>query len=135
MTGDNIPGDGTNIGEVAAAAQQLELTTESVGSLGAIDQALSEDKKIVVGGDPIAYNQGMSADQYATHTWEDENGVKHTSVFTGGHIIAVVGKDDQGNYIVMDPAYKEGILTLTPDELQGFMAPDGEYAGVAIGNP
>ncbi|MBS1953454.1 MAG: C39 family peptidase [Cyanobacteria bacterium SZAS-4] len=135
MTGDNVPGDGTNIGEVAAAADQLQLTTESVGSLGAIDQALNEGKKVVAGGDPIAYNQGMSVDQYATHTWKDENGEKHTTVFTGGHIIAVVGKDEQGNYTVMDPAYKGGILTLTPDELQGFMAPDGEYAGVAIGNP
>lgn len=132
MTGENIPGNGTNVGQVAAVADSLQLTTKSVGSLNDIDQALNNGEKIVLGGDPIAYNQEMTTDQYASHKNEETGKV---SVFTGGHIIAVVGKDDQGNYIVMDPAYKLGILPLTPAQLQGFMAPDGSYAGVAIGNP
>ncbi|CAN5424341.1 hypothetical protein BH10CYA1_BH10CYA1_02960 [soil metagenome] len=131
MTGENNPSAGTNVGEVGAAAQQLGLTSESVGSLAQINQALAENKKIVVGGDPIAYNQGMTTDQYASHP----NGDGTVSVFTGGHVIAVAGRDDNGNYIVLDPAYKEGVLTLTADQLQGFMAPDGDYAGVAIGKP
>lgn len=131
MTGANDSSAGTNTGQVMAAADGLKLTTEYVGSLSAIDQALSEGKKIVVGGNPIAYNQGMTIDQYASHP----NGDGSVGVYVGGHMIAIGGKDDDGNYIVLDPAYKEGILILTPEQLQGYMAPDGEYAGVAIGKP
>lgn len=129
MTGTDDPGVTTDVGQAAAAAQELGLTTAVVGNLEQIDRALDEGRKIVLGGDPIAYNQDFTADQYATHP----NGDGTSSIFVGGHIIAVEGKDEHGNYVVLDPAYKEGVLILTPSELLGFMAPDGDYAGIAIG--
>lgn len=128
MTGDDDPSETTNTGQVTSAAQQMNLTTETVGSLDGINRALENGQKIVLAGDPVAFNQNLSIDEYASMKRGNER-----VVYTGGHFVAVVGRQSDGSYIVMDPAYKLGILTLEPKELEAYMASEGSGAGVAIG--
>lgn len=135
MTEDRTPeeearnGAGTDVSEASRAAQKLGLTTETVGGIDDINKALDAGKPVVLGGDPVAYNTGMTGDDYATHPGPGGSRV----VFTGGHVISVVGRNYDGTYKVMDPAYKKGILNLSASQLRGFMAPDGAAPGVAIG--
>lgn len=129
MTGYDNPDEGTKISQVVTAAKNLGLSTALVNNTSDIDKALDSGEPVVLGGDPIAYNTGMSGDEYATHP--DAYG--NTVVFTGGHVISVVGRNNDGTYVVMDPAYKGGILTLSQSQLAGYMAPGGAGAGVALG--
>lgn len=125
MTGYDNPHEYTDIGQVIPVAKNLGLTTSLVGGIGDIDRALDAGEPVVLGGDPIAYNRGMPGDEYAMNT--------DGSVYTGGHVITVVERNEDGTYVVMDPAYKGGILTLSQNQLAGYMAPFGQGAGVALG--
>lgn len=125
MTG-NLDNVYTTTDQVVAGAHAVGLKADKVNSIGAVDQALSQGRMVVLAGDPGGYIDDFhwTASDYAT----DGNG----GLYRGGHFILVVGKDGD-NYIVNDPACKDGPIELTPAQLTAyFNGPDGAE-GVAVG--
>lgn len=62
---------------------------------------------------------------------------------SGGHFIAVLGKTDDGRYLVNDPMYKDGAVPMTQEQLQVFIGfngnapkpPDVTVIGSTMENP
>jgi hypothetical protein len=56
--------------------------------------------------------------------------------FPCGHFIAVLGRTNEGNYIVSDPMYGGGAVEMTRDELKEFFPEGSQHLPtfVPIGN-
>lgn len=118
MTGSNDIHSGTDVSQVVQGAHAFGAQAQAVSGLGAVEQALADGKLVVAAGDPVVYEGRFTGAQ--------------TAKYDGGHFILVVGRDADGNFLVNDPLSRVGTLTITRDELQGYLAYQGWNSAVAV---
>jgi hypothetical protein len=105
----DLPGDKTAAGtyayqeKAAAKAMGLQQDQHAGMSMSAIDQALAKGHMICLGGE--AGSKYRAAEGHS---------------FSGGHSILVVGKTDDGRFLVMDPLSRKGPTKLTRAQLADY---------------
>lgn len=100
--------DGTGVNGISAMARSIGLGAQQRGpgaDVNWIAEQLEAGKMVVANGD--YYAMAPHADP--------------AKVGTGGHYVAVVGMDAQGNFIVNDPADKN-VGTVSPGDLARFIS-------------
>jgi hypothetical protein len=122
MTGNDNSARGTGVGEVESAAQAMGLQTAMVNNKGDLDAQLAAGHMVVLSGNPRDYQKDLGL-HYG----------KGGGIYDGGHFITVVGKDGD-NYVVNDPATHGGSMTLTPKQMDGYIANQGatQEIGTAV---
>jgi hypothetical protein len=118
MTGNEDDGAYTNTSQVAQGARAAGANAEAVSGLAGAEQALAEGKLVVAAGNPAAYQGRFSGAEMAK--------------YDGGHFILVAGRDADGNYMINDPLSRIGTVTVSPDELRGYLGYQGWNAAVAV---
>lgn len=98
--------NGTGVNGIGAMAASLGLGSETRAGadVGWIAEQIKAGKKVVANGDYYAMAPHGNAGK----------------VGTGGHYVAVVGQDADGNFIVNDPADKN-VRTVSPADLAQFI--------------
>lgn len=117
MEGDTDSFKLTSDDDVLRGALKSGAQAEKVSGLQGVEQAVSEGKLVAVAGNPVAYENRLSNDQYAH--------------FNGGHFILVSAI--QGDQVtVEDPMSHMGSFTISRDELARYMGFQGWNVGVAV---
>lgn len=117
MEGDTDSFKLTSDDDVLRGALKSGAQAEKVSGLQGVEQAVSEGKLVAVAGNPVAYENRLSSDQYAH--------------FNGGHFI-LVSAINGDQVTVEDPMSHMGSFTISRDELQRYMGFQGWNVGVAI---
>lgn len=114
----------TDFSGVRRAVEQAGGTAEYLSpNAEGVAQALREGKAVVVAGDFVEVINGVK--QEKTDTWTRGGGAE-------GHIVAVTGLTEEGNFIVCDPAHPDrGPIIATPEELEAFMRGNAAAMSVA----
>lgn len=107
-----------------AVAQYGGQTQMISGGIDGIDQALERGNPVVIGGDPW---NAWGADQRAAGNYLN-------SKDPGGHFCSVLGKTQDGKYIIGDPLVKGGTLAVTKEQLQKFFS-NGGFGAMEIYRP
>jgi hypothetical protein len=118
----NQDGEFTDISAITQGAQQLELGGLQGTGWAAIDNALAS-------GQPVVCPGNVSTD------WRDEFPNPNDYHLEGsGHFIAVLGRTEDGKYLVADPLYPGGVVEMTRDQLatffQGSTNTDPKFAAI-----
>ena len=104
-----------------AGAQTQMLSGDPVA---AVDAALGRGHPAILGGSGVWNAWGSQ--QYAAGNYLNPRS-------PGGHFVTVMGKTDDGRYIVNDPLMRGGALTVTGDQLRTFYA--GGFGVLEAWNP
>ena len=124
------PGTETNTDQVVTGAKRFGAEVTRGSGWEALDQTLASGKAVVAAGDITA--------QYVAGFGGQAN-YGHSRI--PGHFIAIVGRTEDGRYIVADPMSRNGAVAFTRKQLSEFFkgannAGTGEPTNfVAIGNP
>ncbi|HEX8706538.1 MAG TPA: C39 family peptidase [Myxococcaceae bacterium] len=115
-------GEFTDISAITRGAQELELGGLQGTGWAAIDNALAEGKPVVCPGN-------VSSD------WESEFPDAEAYHAEGsGHFIAVLGRTEDGKYLVADPLYEGGVVEMSREQLatffQGSSNTDPKFAAI-----
>ncbi|HEY9854827.1 MAG TPA: C39 family peptidase [Stenomitos sp.] len=117
MEGDANDFKLTSDDDVLRGALASGAKAEKVYDLSGVEQAVRQGKLVVLAGNPVAYENRFTDDQYAK--------------FNGGHFILVTGI--QGDRVTInDPQSKAGSLTISRAELAAYMAFKDWNVGVSI---
>ncbi|MBN1205476.1 MAG: peptidoglycan-binding protein [Myxococcaceae bacterium] len=97
-------------GSLQRAVQEYGGQTQMINGIDSIDQAIERGNPVVIGGNPW---QAWGSEQRA-------NGNYLNSRDPGGHFVTVLGKTQDGKYIVGDPLVKNGTIAVSREQLQTF---------------
>lgn len=117
MEGDENDYKLTSDDDVLRGALASGARAEKVYGLQGVEQALSQGKVVVLAGNPVAYTNRFTDDQYAK--------------FNGGHFILVTSVE--GDRVTLnDPQSRVGSLTVSRAELAAYMAFKDWNVGVSV---
>ncbi len=127
VDGQQIPqldqdGEFTDISAITRGAQELELGGLQGTGWAAIDNALASGQPVVCPGN-------------VSSTWESQFPSADAYHAEGsGHFIAVLGRTEDGKYLVADPLYAGGVVEMSREQLatffQGASNTDPKFAAI-----
>jgi peptidoglycan hydrolase-like protein with peptidoglycan-binding domain len=94
------------------------------GGIPGIDEALERGNPVIIGGNPW---QAWGATERA-------NGNYLNSRDPGGHFCTILGKTENGKYIVGDPLVKNGTIEVTKEQLETFFR-NGGFGAMEVYRP
>ena len=115
-----------NMSQLATGLQRAGGQTQMLGGdpVAAVDAALGRGHPAILGGGGVWNAWG--AEQRAAGNYLNGRD-------PGGHFVTVMGKSDDGRYIVNDPLMRNGAITVTGDQLRTFYA--GGFGVLEAWNP
>ncbi len=111
-------------GPLQKAVAQYGGQTQMLSGIDGIDQAIGRGNPVIIGGDPW---KAWGSEQRA-------NGNYLNSRDPGGHFVSVLGKTQDGKYIIGDPLVKNGTIAVTKEQLQTFFH-DGGFGAMEVYRP
>ncbi|RKH59012.1 C39 family peptidase [Corallococcus llansteffanensis] len=101
-------GENTDISAVTAAAGSVGAGGSQATGWGALDDALASGKTVVCPGNVGSEWSASFPNPSAYHLEGD------------GHFMAVLGRTEDGKYLVADPLYPDGVVEMTRAQLEPF---------------
>jgi peptidoglycan hydrolase-like protein with peptidoglycan-binding domain len=98
--------------------------TQMLTGIAGIDQAMERGNPVIIGGNPW---QAWGAEQRA-------NGNYLNGRDPGGHFVTVLGKTQEGQYIIGDPLVKNGTIEVSRDQLETFFR-NGGFGAMEVYRP
>jgi peptidoglycan hydrolase-like protein with peptidoglycan-binding domain len=111
-------------GSLENAVEAYGGQTQMLTGIAGIDQAMERGNPVIIGGNPW---QAWGADQRA-------NGNYLNSRDPGGHFVTVLGKTQDGKYIIGDPLVKNGAIEVSREQLQSFFS-NGGFGAMEVYRP
>ncbi len=100
--------NGSGIADITRAAQAAGMQAKTINGLSAVDQALAENKQVIMFGNP--------SKSFAAHY----NRANYVSPGSGDHWILLAGRSPDGGYIVNDPLSLTGAVTRSAKEISDY---------------
>jgi len=111
-------------GPLQRAVQQYGGQTQMLSGIDGIDQAMERGNPVVIGGNPW---QAWGSEQRAQGNYLNSRD-------PGGHFVSVLGKTQDGKYIVGDPLVKNGTLAVSREQLETFFR-NGGFGAMEVYRP
>jgi peptidoglycan hydrolase-like protein with peptidoglycan-binding domain len=111
-------------GSLQRAVQQYGGQTQMLSGIDGIDQAMERGNPVVIGGNPW---QAWGAGERAQGNYLNSRD-------PGGHFVTVLGKTQDGKYIVGDPLVKNGTIAVSREQLETFFR-NGGFGAMEVYRP
>jgi len=99
------------------------------GNLDAVDAALDRGNPVILGGTP---GNAWAKDLNKEGAYLDMGASGNASF---GHFVAVLGRTDDGKYIVADPLSSKGAIEVTAEQLKTFLTQSGWGEALEVSRP